>query len=391
MHSITRCLKMFAGCLALLLAHTAAPAADSRVSLMRTPEGGVQPQVAVDSAGTVHLVYLQGEAGSADVYYARQEAGKSAFSKPMRVNSEAGCAIAAGTIRGAQLALGKAGRVHVAWNGSKKSSFTTPRGMPMLYARMNDAGTAFEPERNVMTFTMHLDGGGTVAADQQGNVYVAWHASTPENQMGEAGRTVYLARSCDDGRTFAPEKQAGTTPTGACACCGMRAWADRQGNVFTLYRAATQVLNRDIILMVSHDQGASFETIPLQKWKIGKCPMSSESLYETPTGLMGAWEVDDQVHFAPLDRVTGKLQATPVAVPSKTGKSKHPTLAANARGDLLVAWTEGTGWQKGGSLGWQVYDPKGKPTADQGRSDGVPVWGMVAAYARPDGSFVVIY
>jgi hypothetical protein len=36
----------------------------------------------------------------------------------LRVNSQQGSAIAAGAIRGAHLAVGRNGRVHVAWNGS---------------------------------------------------------------------------------------------------------------------------------------------------------------------------------------------------------------------------------------------------------------------------------
>jgi hypothetical protein len=45
----------------------------------------------------------------------------------------------------------------------------------MLYARLNDGRTAFEAQRNVMQFAAGLDGGGTVAADSQGRVFVAWH------------------------------------------------------------------------------------------------------------------------------------------------------------------------------------------------------------------------
>lgn len=37
------------------------------------------------------------------------------------------------------------------------------RGAPMLYSRMNDAGTGFGPERSVMTHTFGLDGGGNIA------------------------------------------------------------------------------------------------------------------------------------------------------------------------------------------------------------------------------------
>jgi hypothetical protein len=132
------------------------PAAEpSRVTLMRTPDGGIQPQAAMDSQGVVHLIYYKGDAGGGDVFYARQGPGQSAFSKPLQVNSQPGSAIAAGTIRCAQLAVGKNGRVHVAWNGGKGATPITLNGQnvtPMLYTRLNDAGIAFEPERNLNKF-----------------------------------------------------------------------------------------------------------------------------------------------------------------------------------------------------------------------------------------------
>ena len=42
------------------------------------------------------------------------------WSAPVSVNNEPKSAIAMGTIRGAQLAIGKAGTIHVAWNGAMK-------------------------------------------------------------------------------------------------------------------------------------------------------------------------------------------------------------------------------------------------------------------------------
>src|SRR5208283_4624222 len=102
----------------------------------------------------------------------RREAGKENFSEPIRVNSEPGSAIATGTIRGAQIALGKNNRVHVAWNGSGKAmpqSFNKTN--PMLYTRLDEAGQAFEPQRNLMQQTFNLDGGGALGADETGNVY----------------------------------------------------------------------------------------------------------------------------------------------------------------------------------------------------------------------------
>ena len=84
----------------------------SGIRIYRVPNGGIQPQVAVDDRGTVHLVYYTGGAQHGDLFYVRSRDGGASFSSPVRVN-EGGSAIAAGTIRGAQLALGKAGRVRV--------------------------------------------------------------------------------------------------------------------------------------------------------------------------------------------------------------------------------------------------------------------------------------
>src|ERR1043166_7808540 len=121
----------------------------TRVTLLRTPDHGIQPQAAVDCQGVVHLIYYKGEAGGGDIFYVRQEPGQTTFSKPLPVNSHSGSAIAAGTIRGAQLAIGKNGRVHVAWNGGKGAGTVMIDGVkvtPLLYTRLNDAGAGFEPE-----------------------------------------------------------------------------------------------------------------------------------------------------------------------------------------------------------------------------------------------------
>src|SRR5215469_4532056 len=79
-----------------------------RVRLYRVPNGGIQPQLALDDRGTLHLVYYTGDAHHGDLWYTRSKDGGASFSTALRVNN-GGTAIAAGTIRGAQLALGKAG------------------------------------------------------------------------------------------------------------------------------------------------------------------------------------------------------------------------------------------------------------------------------------------
>lgn len=363
------------------------------VRLLKTLNGGIQPQAAMDERGTLHLIYFAGEPSGGDLFYVRREANRTEFSTPLRVNSQPGSAVASGTIRGAQIALGKNGRVHIAWNGSRLATQGDAlSSAPMLYTRMNDAGTAFEPQHNLMRISSGLDGGGSVAADKEGNVYVAWHGAG--DQKGEEYRRVWLAVATDEGKTFAREVGVSNQnnpkeETGACACCGMRAFVDQQGAVYLLYRTATQMTERGMFLLVSHDKGRTFQGQRLDEWTLTSCPMSSVTMAQARKTL-AAWENNGQIFFAPI--VAKPLQKpAATAAPGATGKRKHPAIAVNAEGYSLLAWTEGTGWKKGGSLAWQLYDRNGQPTAEKGTAEGVPVWGLATVVALPNGEFIIVY
>ncbi len=372
-------------------------AATPAVDVQRVPHGGIQPEVATGRDGVIHLVYFTGSPTAGDVFYVSSADGGRTFSGPLRVNSQPGSAIAAGTIRGAQVAAGPDGRVHVAWNGSDAA---LPRGLPnpktrragspMLYARSDARRSAFEPQRNLMTHTFDLDGGGSLAVDEDGAVYVAWHANDVAGEDGEASRRVWLARSSDGGATFAPEAAAWSEPTGACGCCGMRLFAAGQGRLHLLYRAATQQINRDVFALLSTDHGRTFTGARVHEWDINACPMTSMSFAASGSRVVAAWETDGQVLFKDL---TGSQAATPPgpAGGSPAARRKHPRLAFGQDGSLLLAWTEGTAWNKGGSLAWQLYHASGQPSGPAGARPGVPTWSLGAVAPRAAGGFVLFY
>ena len=360
------------------------------VELLRTPQGGLQPQAVVDDKGAFHLIYFKGEPAGGDLFYIRQD-GKGS-SEPIRVNSQPGSVIAKGVIRGGQIALGKNGRVHVVWNGSPKALPLNPAGgLPMLYTRMNDAAKGFEPQRNLMQASDVLDGGGTLAADRLGRVYVSWHALKAGGEHGENNRQVWMAASTDEGKNFAAERQINDRPTGACGCCGMRGFATGPEGIYYLYRAATESTNRDMTLLFSSDAGKTFTGTLIDKWNLNACPMSSEAFAASPRGVLAAWETQGKIRFAALGESKPDLSSVQTA-PGQGTKCKHPTLAVNKDGVLLIAWTEGTGWQKGGDLAWQFYGPDGKPRGETGRVvGGIPAGGLATAVARSDGSFTIVH
>jgi len=372
-----------------------ASAPENPVQLIAVPDKGIQPQIAVVD-NHLHLIYFAGGSKHGDIFYARSDDFGRSFSPSLRVNSQEGSALAIGSIRGAQISIGTQNRIHVAWNGSDAAE---PRGLnpeagkpgsPMLYARLNNRRTAFEPQRNLMQWTFGLDGGGSVASDHSGNVYVAWHGKAPGAVEGEAGRTVWIARSGDEGRSFAKERAATSEPTGACGCCGLKIFADSRGNVYGLYRSARQNVNRDIYLLRSTNAGERFSAALLHPWNIDACPMSSMAFIETGGDVLGAWETQTQVYFAPVSRGIDQAKTAIVAPPGANPKRKYPALARNQRGETLVAWVEGSGWQRGGMLGWQIFDQTGKPTVSCSALRSVPIWSFPAAFALPDGRFAII-
>jgi hypothetical protein len=360
------------------------------VNLVRVPESGVQPQALLDSQGTLHLIYLRGDPKACDVMYCRRPNGKSEFSSSIRVNSLGGSAIAIGTVRGAQIALGRNGRLHVVWNGSDRAGTGPAGGAPMLYARLNENGDGFEPQRNLMTATTHLDGGGSVAADTLGHVYVAWHGHPTSGPQEEINRGVYVAFSSDDGKSFTPERQVNPPETGACGCCGLKAFADERGSLAILYRTANLQGNRDSELLYSTNYGRSFTAQVLGNWHLSTCPMSTHALGHAQAGLGAAWENQGQIYFESIKPGAGSATSA-VAAAGSTGNRKHPAFAVSqVQPSMILAWTEGTGWEKGGALAWECLDAGGGSIAS-GRINGVPVWSYAAAVAESSGAFTVIY
>ena len=385
--------------LALLSTSGASPivTAPPVVTLVRVPFNGIQPEAVVDRRGVLHVLYFAGEARAGNLFYIRSGDFGVTFSSPIRVNSQEGSAIATGTIRGGQLAVGRDGRIHVVWNGSDSA---IPRGpvnpannqpsAPFLYARSSPDGTAFGPQRSLTRRSYGIDGGGSIAADADGHVYAAWHALAAGSADGEDHRLVWIARSDDDGAAFGEEQIAWREPTGACGCCGLRLLAGPSSTLYMLYRSATAMTHRDIFLLQSSDQGRSFIGSKVQPWEIGACPMTSMSLASSGARILGAWETTGQVYFGATDPKGARIPS-PIAAPGEAGTRKHPRLAANPNGDVLFTWTEGTAWARGGSVAWQVFDATGRPMDVKGQATGVPVWSFAAPVARPDGGFVILY
>ena len=334
------------------------------------------PRAAVDTEGTVHLVYVGDGTNRANLFHATHWSGVPGWSAPQPVNRREQSVSGVGPVDGAQIALGPDNRVHVVWLQAEPARF--------VYARSRSDGSGFEPPRELSTGDEgSLEAGPAVAVDAYGNVFVFWHAGAVE----DARRSVYLTISRDGGSTFEPARRVGPVGEGACACCALSALSDPAGAVHVSYRAAGDNVRRGQRLLTSTDAGRTFTDRLVHPWTLAACPVSTSHLFGGPRGMTVSWETEGQVYFADLERLD--------AVRSPAGKArfrrKNPTAAVDSRGDTLLAWGDGPGFSFGGSLHWQVFDTAGHPVGEPGGGDGTIIGGSTIAAVVQDDRFLVIF
>jgi hypothetical protein len=358
-----------------------------RVAVERLPQGHLQPSVVSAAGGELQMVCLAGDAKGSDVVWLRRAPGAQHFGDPVKVNSVPGSAVAVGSIRGPVAALGGDGMLHVLWNGSQSAQKRFGGGGPLLYTR-SVAGGTFEAERDLMGETHELDGGSGVAVSAEGRVSVFWHAG-PDAKSGEPGRGVFLRTSTDGGASFDEPLEMLRDRKGVCACCALGGAYDNDGALWVLYRGAPTPKERGLVLTLV-PAGGEPRVRAIDDWSIATCPMSSVGLARTKEGLFVAWENAGQVFLARMSPMSSPGKT--VSPAGEAGTRKHPRIAVNDAGEVLMVWTERTAWNKGGSVAWQVFDAAGEPIAGSaGTAEGLPVWGFAAAAALADGSFVVVY
>jgi hypothetical protein len=105
--------------------------------------------------------------------------------------------------------------------------------------------------------------------------------------------------------------------------------------------------------------------------------------------IVGAWETGGQVYWTRIDEQG--TAGDPISAPGEGKGRKHPRLAVNDKGGVLLVWTEGTGWQTGGSLAYQLYDREGRPAGETEWVSGIPAWSFAAPVFSPENGFSILY
>lgn len=370
-------------------------ASGPNVTTVKLPYDGIRPQAVIDQAGVVHIIQADTKVRG-ELIYVKHVPGQEEFSKPITVLREA-AAMAASF----NMTVGKDGRVHVLTRPNPKYSkkalgdkvfddmFKSKARFfvlkYMLHSRLNDEGTAFEKETNIVGDTIGFEGVGAIVADpNSANVYAFWPGQLEPGP--EMGRDMYMAVSEDEGNNWSEPRKLDIDIEGNCRCCPIQATMDASGGIYLAHRNSVKTSptswDKDTFLLVSKDTGKTWNKTLVQKWENCGCPGATYSMASGPEGVYLGFRTRGMSSFAKVSEPSKIYSA-----PSLGKTSSRPMVATNNNGDVLFSWIEVQ------DVAWQIFDKTGKAIADaNGRLDGVAAkWSNPAVVATTNGDFVLYY
>jgi hypothetical protein len=196
-----------------------------------------------------------------------------------------------------------------------------------------------------------------------------------------------LSISRDEGRTFDAPRRIDPPGMGVCACCGLDAGIGPDGSGWVFVRGAAGKSQRGMQLLSAGAGSLDFQRRALDSWDLNQCPMSTARLSGFGGRSLAVWLSEGRIRLGRMG-VTDSVRAL-----SESGrKANHPVVVPlEGSGSLVVAWTEGTAWQRGGDLAWRTVGADASQDSPVQRLPGVPVWGSVAAWREADGHVTVLY
>lgn len=167
-----------------------------------TADASDTPAVAVDTNGSVHLVWSDYTPGNPEIYYKKSGDGGATWGPNKRLTWTSGDSFAP------IVGVDSGGAVHVVWHDN------APGNNEIYYRQSPDGGSTWGPNKG-LTWTNSESVFPALATDTSSSISIAWSDDTPGNTE------IYYRQSPDGGATWSAAKRlcwtSGTSQTPALA------------------------------------------------------------------------------------------------------------------------------------------------------------------------------
>ncbi len=335
---------------------------ETRVTLVRCPDGGTPVCARITNDGAVHLLY---DLNGLTWYSVSRDKGKT-FEKAI-------CAVDPDSRKpglefsGADMSVNNSRQVFIAMSTNAWKLKLPQNQWSLQYTTLVPSASAFSPVFNLNNKSSE---GFSLAADDRGNVAAVWLSDK-----------LFANFSRDGGKTFSSNAEI-SKDCDPCPCCTTSSVFGVNGDLAVLYREEAGN-NRDMYLLINHRDGRiSRKRISSTLWNIDACPMSCFTITKAGGGYIAAWPTKGRVFFVKLDKDGNQLPSGEIATEGRAVAHEGILALAAPNGDTLI------GWNHDGRLNWQLFDATGLPAGSTESTTEAGKW--AAGVVLADSRFILI-
>jgi hypothetical protein len=334
--------------------------AAAAVEVDQTP--GACPYLTKDNKGRPVLSWVRTNADSSHVFcYAVSTDDGQTFGQPIVIHGSTNIHPHSENLP--KVIFKPSGEIIALWGAANPNPVNKHSGL-VYYSQSFTDGRAWSDPKPLVADTASFDQRYyDVALLPGGEAAIIWLDNRKEK--GKEGSSLYFATTRGKNGFVEPKRISES----CCPCCRTDLYIDSKAGIHVLYRGIVQDSIRDMVHIVSTDNGNNFSVakrISDDNWVINGCPHTGPAMTENNNGLHFAWftggknkgcyysqSPDNGANFQPRNLV------------SEAGS--HPQIAAFKSGELLVAWDEGVqaGEKFNKRIGVQVRDAQGAPMATE--------------------------
>ncbi|MBE7171493.1 MAG: exo-alpha-sialidase [Williamsia sp.] len=318
------------------------------------------PYLTKDPQNRVVLSYVRQSAGTAPVFcYAVSGDEGSSFGKPVEIPGSN--KVQPHGENGPKIIFKPSGEIIAAWGAANPNPKNKYSGL-VYYSQSFDEGHTWTKPRSLTTDTASFDQRYfDMAILPNGEAGIVW-LDNRKQWKGEGSGLYYAETS---GRQGFEGERLISGP--CCQCCRTDLFIDAKKKIHVLYRAILNDTIRDMVHIVSTDDGKQFtkpQRISNDDWVMNGCPHTGPAMTENKAGIHFTWftggggsgiyynnSKDGGKTFTSRDTVSGKA-------------SKHCQITALPDDRILIVWNESfaNGNQYASRIGIEERDAAGHTT-----------------------------
>jgi BNR repeat-like domain len=293
----------------------------------------VSPDLALDSADSLHLVWEDGTPGNYEIYYMRSTDYGVNWTSAQRLTWTSG------ESGGAAIAVDSSGKLHVAWHDD------TPGNFEIYYKKSNDGGATWGASQRLAR-TPDESVAPDIIFQSPGNIHVVWEDYTPGNNE------IYYRKSSDLGATWGKTQRLTWTSGGSLVPLIA---LDPSDNLHLIWQDMTPG-ESEIYYKKSTNQGKTWTASKRITWASGST-LPSGLAADSFGNLHVVWAFGSLIPYEVYYKKStdgGATWTTSQRLTWTSGDSFDATIAADSSGYLHVVWHDYTPGRP------EIYYKKGK-------------------------------